>query len=1422
MKRNAIFLILFLCLSFQVTAQRPAILDSLALIMPGLEEQNKRALTRRFAQVERSLPLPQRIFFQKEISDFADRNQDTFFLRYTYGRLYTLHMAQKDTLTALQWHQKHQEIAIDYGWPVDHGYERRWPFYNMDFTNIVNSLQIFKDQEGTHSFKEISAPGFSKWTRNSTSRERIDTSAAYWVKVKIKGNDTLAVRQLFGVGQGMYTWKQIELYISARDSGWIHQSMGLDVPANERPVKDAFNYFFVDLEPKEIKTIILRLEKPNTKAFPRMIRLRAIRSEGLSELEGYRPLRLWSDTVNLGYPNQGIVRSLQIVTDTFNAYTLEEVREIWDQQYRMNDWQSFTENNYTYWVKLRLLGSTDFSGDLLFKVFDRPHLWSKINIFIPNKEGNFQQFKSGNSVWPYQKNISDPDNLFQVHLSATDTMDIFFQMHPNTSWKGFTTPFSLKEIEPVSYWSTKTSNYFRWGSLSGMLLLQALFFLVLFLVVREKLHWYYFIFLTSIFIPVALSYNPWLPSFSWTTQLIIIPGIALALWSFLKYEETLLDVPHYFSKLNKYVRIFSRTLLVSTILLISAFIISGGTASSGDDWIFNIILFLWILALTVGLILMLTINVQALKKKVRMARFFMITNFILLLCTFSFLVLGLTELTAQSFGFSESSNNINSFNNWYEFLGNVGIIGLIFALMLLAAGIGYRTNFLKKEKEVALQQQLASEQLVNERLRRVDRLKDQFLANTSHELRTPLHGIIGLSESMIDQKNTPENNKNLQMIISSGRRLASLVDDILDFSKLKEKEIVLHKKPTDLGTLADIVLHSLKPLARGKELQLLNEIPTDLPSVDGDENRLQQILYNLLGNAIKFTETGWIKVGVESTSFEKDSDAPFIQVYIEDTGMGIPLKKQEAIFQAFEQGDGSTDREFAGTGLGLSISKRLVELHDGQMWVQSKEGKGAKFSFTLPLAKDNLIQKNLPVSTSKVKTRIAPLETSPASESFEKPIINKAGTTNLIRILVVDDEPINQQVLKNHLAGQRYSINQAMNGEEALRMINSNETFDLVLLDVMMPRISGYEVCKQIRKKYLPSELPVIMVTAKNQVQDLVQGFRYGANDYLAKPFSREEFLARVKTQINLHRIHATTGKFVPNEFLRALGRESITEVSLGDQTQKEVTILFTDIRGYTTLAETMTPEENFKFVNALFSRMGPIIREFNGFVNQYLGDAIMAIFPNSPSDCLKAAIDMQKTLAQYNNERIQKGRQAIRMGIGLHTGPLAMGIIGDEQRMNAATISDSVNTAARIEGLTKYYKVSILLSEDSLKKIEQINPSTGISNPISKSSQNGFNVRYLGQVQVKGKKEPFGIYECFDGDNSELISQKIKTIGDFNLGLFHFFQKSFPEALGAFNKVLKINKDDHPARLFLNKSSQYTVEGVSDDWTGIETMKTK
>jgi two-component system sensor histidine kinase ChiS len=288
-----------------------------------------------------------------------------------------------------------------------------------------------------------------------------------------------------------------------------------------------------------------------------------------------------------------------------------------------------------------------------------------------------------------------------------------------------------------------------------------------------------------------------------------------------------------------------------------------------------------------------------------------------------------------------------------------------------------------------------------------------------------------------------------------------------------------------------------------------------------------------------------------------------------------------------------------------------------------------------------------------------------------------------IRILVVDDEPVNQMVMHNHLTLENFEVIRAESGVRALELLASGEKVDLILLDVMMPKLSGFEVCREIRKTHLPTQLPVVMVTARNQTQDLKEGLQVGANDYITKPVAKGELLARIRTHLNLLRINSAYSYYVPHEFLKFLSRESITDVQLGDNVEMEAAVLVSDIRGFTTLSEHMTPDENFRFVNDYLAVAGPPIRRNGGFVDRYSGDGVLAVFPGGADDALRAARETMRGLAEFNRERVSRGLEPVRIGIGLHRGLLRLGIVGELQRRQGDIFADAVNVASRVEGLT-------------------------------------------------------------------------------------------------------------------------------------------
>jgi len=433
------------------------------------------------------------------------------------------------------------------------------------------------------------------------------------------------------------------------------------------------------------------------------------------------------------------------------------------------------------------------------------------------------------------------------------------------------------------------------------------------------------------------------------------------------------------------------------------------------------------------------------------------------------------------------------------------------------------------------------EQAINLRLTRVDKLKDEFLANTSHELRTPLNGIIGLAESLIDgvAGQLPDKaNHDLSMVVASGRRLSNLVNDILDFSKLKNHGLQINTTAIDINSMIDVVFTLSRASLKTKDLVLINNIACDFPTIKADEDRLQQILFNIIGNAIKFTESGTITLSAQLVGNSESDEQQFICIDIADTGIGIAAENLSTIFESFEQISGDETRGASGTGLGLAVSKQLVELHGGEITVRSKINKGSTFSFTLPLYGSDEsgfseLSTMIDVKNEQAKQQLSRLQGLddtidyfPVNNELEKTSYDSVARKNNsnFRVLIVDDDAINRQVLNNYLLPLDYQLFQASGGEQALAFIHKaseglpedERPFDLILLDIMMPKVSGYQVCRKLRQTYSVNELPVIFLTAKNQVIDLVESFAAGGNDYLTKPISKHELLSRVETHLTL------------------------------------------------------------------------------------------------------------------------------------------------------------------------------------------------------------------------------------------------------------------------------------------------------------------
>ncbi len=284
-------------------------------------------------------------------------------------------------------------------------------------------------------------------------------------------------------------------------------------------------------------------------------------------------------------------------------------------------------------------------------------------------------------------------------------------------------------------------------------------------------------------------------------------------------------------------------------------------------------------------------------------------------------------------------------------------------------------------------------------------------------------------------------------------------------------------------------------------------------------------------------------------------------------------------------------------------------------------------------------------------------------------------------------------------------------------------------------------------------------------------------------------------------------GRFVPYDFLRFLEKKSITDVKLGDQVAREMTVMFSDIQSFTTLSEKMGPEENFNFLNSYLSRVGPEIRANRGFIDKYIGDSIMALFPEQPDDAVRAAIGMRAKLMEYNRHRAATHYDPIAIGIGIHTGRLMLGTIGEQERMDGSVISDAVNLCSRLESLTRLYGGSVLVTGVTLSRME---------------NARAFHTRFVDRVRVKGRTESVLVYEVLDGDTPEIVERKIGARAEWTQAVNLYYDKQFAAAHKALSALGKRDPNDRVIELYLKRCARLIKDGVPQGWEGVESIEVK
>jgi class 3 adenylate cyclase/FixJ family two-component response regulator len=424
------------------------------------------------------------------------------------------------------------------------------------------------------------------------------------------------------------------------------------------------------------------------------------------------------------------------------------------------------------------------------------------------------------------------------------------------------------------------------------------------------------------------------------------------------------------------------------------------------------------------------------------------------------------------------------------------------------------------------------------------------------------------------------------------------------------------------------------------------------------------------------------------------------------------------------------------------------------------------------------------------------------------------------RVLVVDDDPQVLELLSFMLDTAGYGVLRADSGEECVRVARA-ELPEVILLDVQLPGMDGNATAAVLARDEKTRNIPIVMVTGLMENADRIRALQAGAVDFLSKPLSAQELVAKVGSLARLKAYHDEAqsqrkellaevagqagrleaaldafSRFVPREFLTCLSKRSIVEVSLGDQVQADMSILFADIRSFTTLSEKMTPRENFSFLNSYLGRMNPYIWENGGYIDKYVGDGIMALFPTEPGAALDAAIAMLRHIPVYNEHRSRFGYEPIRIGIGVHTGAVMLGIIGHERFMQGTVISNAVNLASRLEQLTKLYGVSLVVSAQVLH---------GLQDP------NRYQYRFLDNVKVKGKTESVPVYEVFSADPPALAEMKNRIRGKFERGVYEYHAARFAAAAALFEEISVPGAQDRPVEIYRMRCERSLKLGTAE-----------
>ncbi|MEM7727499.1 MAG: response regulator [Cyanobacteria bacterium P01_A01_bin.45] len=599
-----------------------------------------------------------------------------------------------------------------------------------------------------------------------------------------------------------------------------------------------------------------------------------------------------------------------------------------------------------------------------------------------------------------------------------------------------------------------------------------------------------------------------------------------------------------------------------------------------------------------------------------------------------------------------------------------------------------------------------------ERLLELDKQKTEFFQNISHEFRTPITLIQGPLESAVSSQqglSYPQSN----IALRNSRRLLRLVNQLLDLQRLDAGKMRSSFRPCDLVKFVSQIVESFRPYCEKKKLNLITDFH-QCPMIYLDMEKFDKVVYNLLSNAMKFTpESGNIIIRIKS-----DAEKCILQV--QDTGIGIKKEQMFHLFERFRQAEGSENRSYEGTGLGLALVKELVEVHGGEIAVDSEYGEGTQFTISLLPGTAHLHQEQIVEDTGFVNIKRANVELAdlelleliPAdnldslghkNELSEECDLDSSQNSDSSLLLVVDDNPDLRSYVSDILKASGYRVITARNGSEGFNVAKEFVPH-LIITDLMMPVVTGIQMIEMIRQEIRLRGVPIVLLTAKVDDETRIEGTEHGADAYLAKPFNDRELLAEVKNLLalkeNEQRVVELNTYLTQSVLKRFLPPVLVNKAATGDlvlDLQPEprlITVLFSDIVGFTQLANTLRSRKISELLNEYLEAMTKAVFDNGGTVDKFMGDAILALFgaPEelTPNEQARRAVNtaraMLRSLEKLNQSWYDKGlfdtdgRDGVKFRCGIHQGTAVVGMFGSSERADYTAIGPSVNIAARLQ----------------------------------------------------------------------------------------------------------------------------------------------